>query len=221
MRSRSAFQLLELVVATSIAAMLLAGLGSSVLIANRSLKSASDNYVAEDQSTGFDRLWVDVSEAHEIDAVSATEFSLTVSDRDGNSSRDELFYRWAGADNPLELSYDNSNWTPLTGSLTDFAFNPTHSKPASVAPDLPFHPPGLFVFQQRMAGLTLLPGSGLIFTVPAGYRSGDLLVISVISSADQGGATAISGWDKIFEYTSPANLTLSAWYTFAPRRRMS
>lgn len=95
--SLRSFTLVELVLAIGLAAILLIGLQSAVLMASKAvpqpLGATAD---PQAQTAALDRLAFDLSYAKVITQLQANSITLVVSDRNGDANDDQIVYSWSG-----------------------------------------------------------------------------------------------------------------------------
>jgi prepilin-type N-terminal cleavage/methylation domain-containing protein len=94
---RRGFTLLELLVAMTIFSVLLAGLGSAMMLARRAVPDGKKGTSAVVSAAGaMDRLAGDLAYATSIFTASPTELSFMVEDRNGDGSSEMIRYYWSG-----------------------------------------------------------------------------------------------------------------------------
>jgi prepilin-type N-terminal cleavage/methylation domain-containing protein len=117
-----AFTLLELVVATSVMAILATGIGSVFVLAARALPNArGPSETSITATTALDQLTADLRVATSITAASATSITFTVPDRTGDGVDDTITYSWAGAGSPIIRQFDGDGGSPILASAANFA----------------------------------------------------------------------------------------------------
>ena len=94
---RRGFTLLELLVAMTIFSVLLAGMGSALMLTRRAVPDGKKGTSAVVSAAGaMDRLAGDLSYATSIFTASPTELSFMVEDRNGDGSSEMIRYYWSG-----------------------------------------------------------------------------------------------------------------------------
>lgn len=219
-RPRRGIQLLELIISLTTASMLLAGLMTSVLIANRAseLAGARQNSSLRN-SAALDRLRSDLAEAAPVLARSATSATLSIGDRNADNNPETIQYRWLGAGTPLQMSSNTGAWQSLTTDLENFQFAWQSCQPQSIIPTPPtLEPIPSLVFQSRTLASNTLIGRSVSIAVPSTFRTNDLLILATAVTGNQAGSiTAPAGWFKAGEETDRDNrVSLAVWFSLAP-----
>lgn len=208
-------QLLELIVSLASASVLLAGMTSAVLIANRSADIARTRQATSTRNiAGFDRLRSDLSEAFPVTNRMNNSVTLSVNDRNQDGGRESIQYQWLGAGTPLQMSVNSGAWRGITENLDAFQFNWRKCAPQSseVAPNQ-LELSNSLVFQSRTIATTSILGAPtLLMEVPSTYQANDLLVAALAVTGNQGGAMlGPSGWTKVLEMNNGTSVTLGVW----------
>lgn len=110
-RGEAGFTLIELVVGTVIAATLMVGIGSTMLISVRALpQDDSASSVTLRASPIVDQFAMELQNAVTINSRSATMVDFTVADRDGDDVVETLRWEWSGtAGDPLTRQYNGAD----------------------------------------------------------------------------------------------------------------
>ena len=218
-RQRRGMQLLEVVVSLASAAILMAGISSSIVLANRSMEIATTRtQLVSRNQTALDRLRNDLAESVAVTGRSSAAVTFQVRDRDGDALPETISYAWAGSGEPLAMSTNAGPWLEASEDLDAFEFD-WHAAPsvASATP-IEFDPPGQFVLQSQVSSFTTLSGS-LSISLPPTYRTGDLLVAAVATTGDLGKAsstTLSAGWNFADIDDRSKVVSLATMYTVAP-----
>ncbi|QDV21738.1 PulJ/GspJ family protein [Aureliella helgolandensis] len=217
-RQRRGMQLLEVVVSLASAAILMAGISSSIVLANRSMEIATTRtQLVSRNQTALDRLRNDLAESVAVTGRSSDAVTFQVRDRDGDALPETISYAWAGAGEPLAMSTNAGPWLEASEDLDAFEFD-WHAAPsvASATP-IEFDPPGQFVLQSQVSSFTALSGS-LSISLPPTYRAGDLLVAALAVSGDPGAtsSTTLSGGWNFAGYINRSSTSLGTIYSTAP-----
>lgn len=117
-----ALTLVELVVSTLIAAILVSGMASAILIATRALpeNSAELNGPA-DAADAAELIASELLCATSVTSLSDTGITFTVADRDGDDAPETIQYKWSGvAGDPLQRSYNGATAGALVDEVHDF-----------------------------------------------------------------------------------------------------
>ncbi len=136
-RSRRAFSLIELITALAISSIIVAALGSAVMIASASMPTA-ESELADAVGTDIDWLSIEMSEALFVKAAGGAALSLTIPDRDGDFQPELVEYAWDGiTGSPLIRNYNNGPDEAVTGALDDFSVTTDSSiYTVGVSPDI-------------------------------------------------------------------------------------
>lgn len=122
-RTQSAFTLVEVLLATSIMAMIALGLGSAMVMAARAAPSDRSKSTNAATITGraVDQLSAELSYATAINSSTATSIDFTVPDRTGDGNEDKIQYSWSGVSGaPLLRSINGRTGTPVATNVTQF-----------------------------------------------------------------------------------------------------
>ncbi len=118
---RRGFTLIELVVSLAVVGILISAIGSSIVIATRSLPTSGG--LAETQaSTGRALLLIgeDIRLATTATITSGRQLDLTLPDRTGDAASEAIIYSWSGVNgDPLVRSFNGID-NELVTSLGDF-----------------------------------------------------------------------------------------------------
>lgn len=120
MPSRGAFSLIELVTALAISSILVAALGSAVVVASAALPTAEGEH---DRSVAGQLDWIalDISEATLVLAAEAGELTISVPDRDGDFQPEKISYTWDGVDgSPLLRTVNGGAAATAIDSIAKF-----------------------------------------------------------------------------------------------------
>lgn len=118
---RRGHTLLELVVALIATALLLAGLGSVMLIARQIAYTPSAATHRLEASKIVNQLGEELSLATFITQRSANLLEFVVADRDGDGADERIRYEWSGTPgDPLQRSYNGADPVTVLGSVQDF-----------------------------------------------------------------------------------------------------
>ena len=119
---RSGYTLIELVIATASAAMLIGGLASTAFI-SRSVLS-TDSTPGTDANRGamaLSRLTADVRQAIRFTQRTATAVTFLVPDRNGDGQMETIRYWWSGvAGDPLMYQYNSETAVAIVSNVKQF-----------------------------------------------------------------------------------------------------
>ncbi len=122
----SGHTLLELVVASAAAAMLMGGLASSLFIASQSLEvvvDESDSQAEERMAhQALDMINRDLQSAIVLDAISDQSVTMQVPDRNGDGTPETIQYSWSGTvGDPLTQTYNSGTPLPIATNVQEFS----------------------------------------------------------------------------------------------------
>ena len=134
-RERHGFTLLELVVALVASAVLLAGLGSVMLVARQIAYVPASSVERLLAAEAFDELTAELRYATYVTETSATAIEFVVTDRDGDGVSERIRYEWSGtAGDPLLKTVNDGTPSPLVDSVQQLQFTyVTHTETTSVS----------------------------------------------------------------------------------------
>jgi prepilin-type N-terminal cleavage/methylation domain-containing protein len=119
----SAFTLAELMVSLAIASVLMAGLGSAVLLATRAVPDGHGpaGQVAA-AASGLNLLATEMYYAQSFSSLQPNSVSFTVAPRGSDTSPETITYSWSGvAGSPVLRQYDNGPASPVINHVSNFA----------------------------------------------------------------------------------------------------
>ncbi len=118
------FTLLEMMVALVASAVLLAGLGSVMLITRQIAYTPASSVHRLLAAEAFDEMAGELRFATYVTETSATAIEFVVADRDGDDVPERIRYSWSGtAGDPLLKSVNGSTPSPLVESVQQLQFN--------------------------------------------------------------------------------------------------
>ncbi len=119
------FTLLELVVSSVVLSVIMAGLGSAMLIAGRALPEAgSAAMAAVAAADAAEQMTADLRYATAVSERSATIIEFTVPDRNGDGTPEVIRYAWSGtAGAPLTRRYNGATAVEILANVAEFALS--------------------------------------------------------------------------------------------------
>ena len=122
---RGGFTLLELVVASTSAAVLMGGLASSLYIAGQSLGLSTGSLAKTHSSQrALSMLHADLQSALTFNELTATTVSMTVPDRNGDSVPETIRYAWSGVTGePLTQQYNGGTPSTIAAEVQSFSLS--------------------------------------------------------------------------------------------------
>ena len=120
--SRRGYTLLEIVIGTGAASLLMVGMTSTLFIANRGLEAPSSDRAQQTELADVQReLLSDLQHAQSFSERTANAVTLTVPDRDGDGADEVLRYAWSGtAADPLTLETNGGAPVILANNVQQF-----------------------------------------------------------------------------------------------------
>jgi type II secretory pathway pseudopilin PulG len=135
--TRAAFTLIEMVTALAISTLIVAAMGSAVMVASAALPTAEIEQV---RKTGLqlDWLMLEVSEADTIKAAAGSELAFTIPDRNGDDQPELITYTWDGnAGSSLYRTYNTAAPEAVASDIDSFVVSSTTSTyTLGVTPDI-------------------------------------------------------------------------------------
>ena len=121
-----AFTLVELVVTMIIAAMILAAIGSTLVLASRAIPSAnSPTACTIEAGTALDQFVAELESAVYISEHSQTAIAFTVADRNADGLAERIRYAWSAAPgDPLTRQYNGGTVAAFVNKVEQFSLAP-------------------------------------------------------------------------------------------------
>lgn len=122
--SRHGYTLVELVAGVAATALLVAGMGSVVMVAARSTSEDSLPACQIQASTAMHDVLADLQYAVSFNERTATAVEFTVADRDGDTDADTIRYSWSGTPgDPLTRKYNGGEAVSFVEGVQAFAYS--------------------------------------------------------------------------------------------------
>lgn len=213
-KRRRAMQLLELVISLATASILMAGVGTAVVISKRTLDSVTLHASsAASAQGGIQLLQNDLREARQIDNRTTTSIELKVPDRNNDGELDSVRYRWSATAGPLETSGDGVTWRAVSPSLSNMQLNWQSREPQSLENITPLDTSGRISYLGMTSNSRSDSARSLTLAAPPGYVAGDACVAILAASSNPGSIKADKNWVKISQVAHEKSLNLAIWYT--------
>jgi len=205
---RGGYTLLELVISSSIGAILVAGLSGSLYIASQSFDR---NLAVDDQASAQEllaQMMRDLHQANRFSERTTTAVTFTVPDRTGNGIQETIRYSWGGAaGDPLTYEYNGSAVVVLARSVQNFDLSYlTRSMEAA--------PVGIVVEEFTEAAVAS-DASSINVSTPPWTSAGDLLIAAVVTDGNTSSTLVGSGWTVISVADRDNEVTLGVWWKIA------
>lgn len=212
-RTRSAFTLVELIVASVSASVLVAGLGSSIYIASRAFDDSDSITVRNlDASFAADEILTNLQFATSFSERSTTAVEFQVPDRDGDGSYETIRYAWSGSDgDPLTKSFNGSTPEVILDGVADL--NLEYFTRTLVGVEAPV----VFVSGVRFRAFEetrqVDAAESISISVPSGIESGDLLIaaVSVSGTVASNLEDPVPGWTLLGVDSYSDKIALGVW----------
>lgn len=121
--NRRAMTLAELLVALAIVTLIMAGLGSALMIATQALPARMSTQQSRiDVSDALDRFDSELACALFVSEHTASAITFTVADRDGDGNPERIRYAWSGITGaPVTRDYNGQGAQPVISAASTFA----------------------------------------------------------------------------------------------------
>jgi hypothetical protein len=211
---RRGLSLLELMFNSAIASVLLVGLASAVLVANKALNLDQGTSAAQGRNArAVDRLLRDVRHARTFSERTATALTFTVPDRNGDGNPETIRYAWSGtAGDPLTSSYNQGAATAVVDGVRKVNFDYLTRTILAPKIDVVVAPP--VTFESFTEVKVVNSSASVSLAVPSGTATGDLLIAAF---AIDGGPepSAGSGWNVLAINNNSSRAQLAVWWKIA------
>ncbi len=209
---RHAYTLVELMVATLSASILVAGLGSSLVVATRAFDdTASQPMSVLESNRVAESIMNQMQYATRFYEKTATAVTFEVPDRDGDGFDEKFRYAWSGVvGDPLVMEYNNSAPATLIASVQELDFTYLTKTfdvvEVSATQQVQYEEMAEVILDSKDDEITL--------TLPAGTSEGDLLIASVATDNDRTDSiiSVTAGWNPIAISNSDGKVTLGVWW---------
>jgi hypothetical protein len=124
-QQRRGYSLAEMVISMSSATVLLAGMGSSIYLANRAFRTENTAVAARTEAAITEQeMLADLQLATGFTERTTKAVTFTVPDRDGDNQPETLRYAWSGiSGDPLTFTYNGGATRTLLTDVRSFALN--------------------------------------------------------------------------------------------------
>lgn len=214
-RRSAGYTLVELLLATASASVLVVGLTSSLYVASRAL-DLDDSAVVERTRDGraLAQMMEDIGEALAFSERAPTAITFTVPDRTGDGVPDEIRYATTGSYG-TELTYTfNGSTTTLVDGLQGVTFD-FATRTIEAAEVVAGEKSGFVVFEELTETPQSSAAESITLTTPPATAEGDLLIAAValdglVEPADP------AGWNRLnVGVDSGDDVTLGVWWKLA------
>jgi len=211
---RGGYTLIELVISSSVGAILVAGLSGSLYIASQSFDGNSG---VVDQSAAQEilaEMMRDLNQAIHFTERTAEAVTFTVPDRTGDGLTETIRYAWTGAaGDPLTYEYNGSVAVTLTNDVQNFDLS--YLTRIVVGENVPAPPTGTFaVFEEFTEQKEGSGNTSTAINTPPGTSAGDLLIAVVVVDGNDP-ISAPGGWNEISMGVSGNRVAVGVWWKVA------
>ncbi len=214
---RRAYSLVELLVASAVSTLLLAGMASSIYIASQALDiDQGTSAVRSANLRAIDQVLRDVRHALAFTERTATTMTFAVPDRDGDGANETIRYAWSGiAGDPLTYELNGASGGPLIRRVDNIDF--TYLTRTMTALDLSGSGGGAsstitfeeFTDQQEESGVT-----STTLDTPPGTTENDLLIAVVVADGDDL-LSPPAGWTEVSVGVANNRVAVGVWWKLA------
>lgn len=214
--NRGGYTLIEMIVASTASAVLMAGLAGSVVISSQAFDS-SDGDVNRAISVGniADEIMTDMRYATRFQERTATAVSFSVPDRDGDGSEETLRFAWSGtAGDPLTKEYNGSAATVLVNGVQTLNFDYMTRTIAGSIPPVVFVPAVVYLGFEEAREDDEDDELTIPTPEPTEAAEGDLLIACLTVNRNRT-LSSPSGWNLISEDDADGRVTFGVWWRTA------
>jgi len=175
-RTRAGFSLIELVASMAVLAVLLAAVGSTVLLASRSVPaegSAVTHSVRASRVLG--QIAAELETAIQVNELDADDIEFVVADRDGDGDDEVIRYRWDGAGKPLTRRYNSGEDTTILDAVESLTCSVSVTEATDNADAPLIEGPEQIILAQTQSNT----GVGVAYAIGAGVRLAQKFSVSI------------------------------------------
>ena len=212
---RRGYTLVELVLATAMSTILVGGLASSLLMANKAyLRDSTATADASRSALALSQLTADLRHAMQFTERTATAITFTVPDRDGNQLPERLRYSWNGTTGqPLLYQYNSDAAVAIADNVQQFDIS---AITRVIAAEAVLPPPAPVVFESFTEAKATSDLQALSIAAPAGAANGKLLIAAIaVDGAVAPTLVAPAGWQLLSALDSNSQVSMAVWWRIA------
>lgn len=217
MKARPAYTLIELLVATASASVLMVGLSSALFVASRALNLDDGAIpVRNNADMALSQVMADLREARSFTQLLPEQVEFTVPDRDGDGGDETLLYAWSGtAGDPLLRSINGGDSHEVVRNLRDLDFT-SYTRSVS-AIDVTVAPLPPWPILESISSVKVDPKANqLVLPAPSGIVEGEvLLACVVIHNKPMSSVIPPSGWMQLDLNEDANHVTFGLWWKLA------
>jgi hypothetical protein len=215
-RARSGYTLIELLISAGAAAVLVAGMASTLYISSKALTPEAPAAADANRSAlGLSQLVSDVRHAQQFTERTARAITFKVPDRNGDLVAETIRYSWSGtAGDPLLYSYNNGAARTLVADVKEFKL----SALTRLISDSAIEDPGNLVIYESFAEAKTASGAtanNLTISAPAGVAAGNLLVAVMVIDAGNAPTLTCPGWNLVARLDRGSDVGMGVWWKIA------
>lgn len=216
--SRAGFTLMEMIVASASASVLIAGLASSIFVASRAFDD-SDGTITRNLDASFvaDEILTDLQLATSYTERSVNAVEIKVPDRDGDGNHETIRYAWSGTTgDPLTKSLNGSTPESIVDGVANLNLEYFTRTLTGVEAPVIFVP-GITYEGFEETHLTNDEDDFIILSTPAGIQENELLIaaIAVLGDSTERFKKSVLGWTLAGTEEREETVTLGVWYRIA------
>lgn len=220
--------MIELIVASVSATLLMAGLASCLYISVQAFEGGATTLQRTQTAQGQADFLIDLQEATSFIERTGTSVHFEVPDRDNDGVREQIHYTYSGG--VLNLSYNGSAATPVLKNIEGFSLAYTTRSISSGTLGPAAYDENewgnRWLADEEISGVAFRSfseakldsnGTELNISLPAGVEGGDLLIVAVATDGENKTdlGPVLPGWTLIELEAHNTNVTLGVWWKLA------
>lgn len=217
MTLRRGYTLIELLVATASASVLMIGLSSALYVSSRALETDEGaTLVRNSADMALSRVLAEVAEAIRFTTLDSTTLEFTVPDRDADGQFETLRYGWSGiAGDPLMRSLNGGTDIPMIRDVQSLDF--VKLTQTLTALDVTIVPPPPWPVLESFSSAKLDSNvNQLVLAAPAGVLEGEaLLACVVVHDVPMSSMIPPAGWMQLDLNEDANHVTFGLWWKLA------
>lgn len=209
---RSAYTLLELVIAVAASVFLIVGLASALFISGQALDDSNSPQTRQTESAAaLQQIMNDLRHATSFTERTSTAITFTVPDQNGDEQEETIRYAWDGtAGTTLTREFNGSSPAVVAKNVQQFDLSyvtrtVTGTGFAQGVIGVEYHE-----FTEEKAGGVAV--DEITLTKPPGTTTGDLLIAVVVVDRQNRTISPPAGWTQISHITDGARITMGVWW---------
>jgi len=210
---RDAYTLLELMISSSVGAILVGGLSGSLYIASQSFDQSNSDANLSTAHEILGNMMLDLNQAIRFTERTPQAVTFTVPDRTGDGTAETIRYAWNGAaGDPLTYEFNGSSVVKLASGVQRFDLSYlTRMVTADVTPVSPVV--AYEGFSEKKEGVDT---TSLAINLPTGTSAGDLLIVCAAIDDDvMSSIVPPAGWNVASAGAEQSTLTFGVLWKIA------